>query len=105
VFAGAYRAAMLERGSAHAAIDGILERAPLYEAALLFRIVTRHMNRLNNSCPQELSASWQVWSSYSLCPFLRLAWIQLEIYRCLAPSQIFIERSRAEPDDISSRRC
>jgi ferritin-like protein len=47
---------MLERGIAHAAIDGILERARLYEAALLFKIVTRRMNRLNSSRPQELSA-------------------------------------------------
>jgi Phosphotransferase enzyme family len=56
VFAGAYRTAMLERGIAHAAIDGILDRARLYEAALLFKILTRRIHRLNSSRPQELSA-------------------------------------------------
>jgi len=56
VFAGAYRTAMLERGVAHAVIDGILDRARLYEAALLFKIVTRRIHRLNSSRPQELSA-------------------------------------------------
>ncbi|HLZ80684.1 MAG TPA: phosphotransferase, partial [Ktedonobacteraceae bacterium] len=55
VFIAAYRQAMLELGSARVSVDGILERSRLYEAALLFKIATRRVNRLNSPRPQELS--------------------------------------------------
>ena len=55
-FVSAYRAAMLARGIAHAEIDGILERVRLYEAAILFKVAIRRINRLNSPRPQELSA-------------------------------------------------
>jgi len=47
---------MLERGVAPSAVDGILERSHLYEAALLFKIATRRVNRLNSPRPKELAA-------------------------------------------------
>src|SRR5207245_4181447 len=47
VFTTAYRQAMLELGVPQAAVDGILQRSRLYEAALLFKIATRRVNRLN----------------------------------------------------------
>lgn len=47
---------MLEQGITQSTIDGILERSQLYEAALLFKIATRRVNRLNSSRPKELSA-------------------------------------------------
>lgn len=56
LFIDAYRQAMLERGVTQSTIDGILERSQLYEAALLFKIATRRVNRLNSSRPNELSA-------------------------------------------------
>jgi hypothetical protein len=56
LFGHAYGQAMLEYGVAQATIDGILERSRLYEAALLFKIATRRVNRLNSPRPQELSA-------------------------------------------------
>src|SRR5207245_2695418 len=56
VFVSTYRQAMLERGIAEAAVDGILKRSRLYEAALLFKIATRRANRLNSPRPKELSA-------------------------------------------------
>ncbi|GAC1345094.1 MAG: hypothetical protein NVSMB27_06860 [Ktedonobacteraceae bacterium] len=55
-FMSAYRQEMLKYGNAQAAIDGILERTPLYEAALLYKIATRRVNRLNSTRPGELSA-------------------------------------------------
>jgi thiamine kinase-like enzyme len=55
-FVNAYRAAMRERGVAHAEIDGILERVRLYEAAILVKVAIRRVNRLNSPRPQELSA-------------------------------------------------
>src|SRR5256886_2154855 len=55
VFSSTYRQAMLELGSTRAIVDGILERSRLYEAALLFKIATRRVNRLNSPRPQELS--------------------------------------------------
>jgi Phosphotransferase enzyme family len=55
VFSSTYRQAMLELGSTQATVDGILERSRLYEAALLFKIATRRVNRLNSPRPQELS--------------------------------------------------
>lgn len=56
VFTDAYRQAMQERGIASESVDGILKRSRLYEAALLFKIATRRVNRLNSPRPKELSA-------------------------------------------------
>ena len=56
VFVSTYRQAMLESGVSPAAVDGILERSRLYEAALIFKIATRRVNRLNSPRPKELSA-------------------------------------------------
>ncbi len=56
VFTTTYRQAMAESGVVSAAIDGILERSRLYEAALIFKIATRRVNRLNSPRPKELSA-------------------------------------------------
>jgi hypothetical protein len=56
VFRRSYRQAMLERGVSAAEIDGIMQRARLYEAALLFKIATRRVNRLNSPRSKELSA-------------------------------------------------
>jgi len=55
VFTSTYRQAMLESGATPSAIDGILERSRLYEAALVFKIATRRVNRLNSPRPKELS--------------------------------------------------
>ena len=55
-FLTAYREAMLMRGMTNEVIAGILERSRLYEGALLFKIATRRVNRLNSPRPQELSA-------------------------------------------------
>ena len=56
VFTTTYCQAMLELGVTQAAIDGILQRSKLYEAALLFKIATRRVNRLNSPRPKELLA-------------------------------------------------
>ena len=56
VFTTAYRQAMLELGAERVAVDGILQRSRLYEAALLFKIATRRVNRLNSPRAKELSA-------------------------------------------------
>ncbi len=56
VFKNSYRQAMLERGVSTTEIDGIIQRAKLYEAALLFKIATRRVNRLNSPRPKELLA-------------------------------------------------
>lgn len=55
-FVDAYRQALRERGVSEAAAEGILQRARLYEAAILFKIATRRINRLNSPRPGELSA-------------------------------------------------
>src|SRR5207253_4018994 len=55
-FINAYRQALRERSIDEATIDGILQRTRLYEAALLFKIATRRVNRLNSRRPGELSA-------------------------------------------------
>ena len=55
-FINAYRQALRERNIDEATIDGILQRTRLYEAALLFKIATRRVNRLNSRRPGELSA-------------------------------------------------
>src|SRR3989475_3972869 len=54
-FINAYRQALRERSIDEATIDGILQRTRLYEAALLFKIATRRVNRLNSPRPGELS--------------------------------------------------
>jgi len=56
VFTSTYRQAMLEFGVTEEAIDGIFQRSKLYEAALLFKIATRRVNRLNSPRPKELAA-------------------------------------------------
>lgn len=56
VFVGTYRQAMLDAGVSAAAVDGIVERSRLYEAALIFKIATRRVNRLNSPRPGELAA-------------------------------------------------
>jgi hypothetical protein len=56
VFKKAYRDAMLEAGTSEEAIEGILQRSRLYEAALLFKIATRRVNRLNSPRSKELAA-------------------------------------------------
>jgi thiamine kinase-like enzyme len=63
-FISVYRQAMLEYSIAQAAVDGILERTPFYEAALLYKIATRRVNRLNSPRPGELSA---ILSEIALC--------------------------------------
>jgi len=55
-FTSTYHHAMFELGVTEEAIDGILQRSKLYEAALLFKIATRRVNRLNSPRPKELSA-------------------------------------------------
>ncbi len=56
VFTSTYRHAMLGLGVTSTSVDGILERTKFYEAALLFKIATRRVNRLNSPRPNELSA-------------------------------------------------
>jgi len=55
-FVNAYRQALREAGIGEAAAEGVLERARLYEAAILFKIAARRVNRLNSPRPGELSA-------------------------------------------------
>lgn len=55
-FVDAYREAMRARGVAAQEIEGSITRAKLYEAALLFKIATRRVNRLNSPRPGELAA-------------------------------------------------
>ncbi len=59
VFVKSYRQAMNERGVSQAAIEGILQRSQLYEAALLLKIATRRVNRLNSPRSKELSTMLQ----------------------------------------------
>jgi hypothetical protein len=56
VFRGAYQEAMREKGVTSETLDAIMERSRLYEGALIFKIATRRVNRLNSPRPQELSA-------------------------------------------------
>ena len=56
LFRDAYSQGMSRYGVSSATIDGILRRSCLYEAALLFKIATRRVNRLNSPRPQELGA-------------------------------------------------
>ncbi|HEU5230134.1 MAG TPA: phosphotransferase [Ktedonobacteraceae bacterium] len=55
IFRNTYQQEMVARGVTLEAVQGILERTRLYEAALLFKIATRRINRLNSPRPQELS--------------------------------------------------
>ena len=54
-FLQTYRQAMLQYVPEEI-VAGIVERVRLYEAALIFKIATRRVNRLNSPRPQELSA-------------------------------------------------
>jgi thiamine kinase-like enzyme len=56
VFIRSYRKAMAASGVSEAAIEGILQRSQLYEAALLLKIATRRVNRLNSPRSRELSS-------------------------------------------------
>jgi hypothetical protein len=55
-FVNAYRQALREGGIGEAAAEGILRRARLYEAAILFKIAARRVNRMNSPRRGELSA-------------------------------------------------
>ncbi|QBD82190.1 hypothetical protein EPA93_41910 [Ktedonosporobacter rubrisoli] len=55
VFRSAYQQAMSVHGVDPTTIGAIVDRSQLYEAALLFKIATRRVNRLNSPRPQELS--------------------------------------------------
>ena len=55
-FCSTYCQVTLEHGIAHTIIDSTLDRSRLYEAAFLFKIATRRVNRLNSPRPQELAA-------------------------------------------------
>ncbi len=59
LFVSSYRQAIQMQGVSQAAVEGILERSRLYEAALLFKIATRRVNRLNSPRSKELSAMLQ----------------------------------------------
>jgi hypothetical protein len=56
VFLTAYRDTMRTGGTANETLDAIIERSRLYEGALIFKIATRRVNRLNSPRPQELIA-------------------------------------------------
>jgi hypothetical protein len=55
-FFQAYQEALCKHDMASAHVAGIKARAALYEAALLFKIATRRVHRLNSPRPQELAA-------------------------------------------------
>lgn len=55
-FVKAYGKALRERGFDSATVSGILQRSRLYEAATLFKIATRRVNRLNSPRSGELAA-------------------------------------------------
>jgi hypothetical protein len=55
-FIEAYARGSSQRGVDDVVLWGILERTRFYEAALLFKIATRRVNRLNSPRPGELSA-------------------------------------------------
>ena len=56
LFVHVYRQAMLERGIDLQVLDDSIARSKLYEAALLFKIATRRVHRLNSPRPKELAA-------------------------------------------------
>ncbi len=74
-FCRAYCQAMLEHGVVQATIDGILERSRLYEAAILFKIAARRVNRLNSPRPQELSRMLNQIAAYLSEARRNWAWI------------------------------
>jgi hypothetical protein len=55
VFTTAYASALQELGASSEETAGILQRAQLYSAALLFKIATRRVNRLNSPRTHELA--------------------------------------------------
>jgi len=55
-FVDAYRLALSERGIEDAVTHGIMQRTRLYEAAILFKIAARRINRMNSPRPEELSS-------------------------------------------------
>jgi aminoglycoside phosphotransferase (APT) family kinase protein len=55
-FRSAYTAALTRRGIAPSACSSILERAAVYEAALLMKIAARRPNRLHSPRPAEVQA-------------------------------------------------
>jgi aminoglycoside phosphotransferase (APT) family kinase protein len=55
-FTSSYTRASSSLGISTAEIDGILQRAQIYAAALLFKIATRRVNRLNSPRPAELAS-------------------------------------------------
>ena len=55
-FVNAYREVLHERGIEKTVTYGIVERARFYEAAILFKIATRRVSRLNSPRPGELSS-------------------------------------------------
>lgn len=55
IFTTTYARALQELGLSSDEIRGIMRRSQLYTAALLFKIATRRVNRLNSPRPQELS--------------------------------------------------
>lgn len=59
IFRTTYHEAMLAAGITEETVTNILQRARLYEAALIFKIATRRANRLNSSRPRELGVMLQ----------------------------------------------
>ncbi|HET8910130.1 MAG TPA: phosphotransferase [Ktedonobacteraceae bacterium] len=56
IFLDCYQQGMLARGNTPDVVQGILKRTHLYEAALIFKIATRRVNRLNSPRLPELTA-------------------------------------------------
>jgi glutathione synthase/RimK-type ligase-like ATP-grasp enzyme/aminoglycoside phosphotransferase (APT) family kinase protein len=56
LFMHAYRQAMLARGADLQELHGCMARSKLYEGALLFKIASRRVHRLNSPRPKELAA-------------------------------------------------
>jgi len=55
IFTATYSHALRELGSSSEEIMGIVQRSQIYSAALLFKIATRRVNRLNSPRTQELA--------------------------------------------------
>jgi len=64
LFVHAYRQAMLERGIDFQMLEDCIARSKLYAAALLFKIATRRVHRLNSPRLKELAA---ILDEISLC--------------------------------------
>lgn len=56
MFLASYQQAMEARSFSPSVVQGILRRTRLYEAALIFKIATRRVNRLNSPRAPELTA-------------------------------------------------